>query len=687
MNQSMCATPAPRLQLQRRSHHRRLPYVIKYRMRITSHSRMSHLFTEDLHELAMFVSARKRLHEHTAIQDALDNEGGGRGCISVYSRAGMSGTFAFYRPLHSVKFGDALHTTPRAHLPLSRPAMELPHQVTRHICVLVCSTRFAYTHHSLPPTMPIELPQMSDTCAVPVPNQPGDPPSVHDFGRAIRFGHDLVLGHLQGKVSETDPMSGSTYATKILLVAAGGQREQPADVNEPPPWFANAIRDLKDELKGDIRTAKQELKADVQTLTRELLSPSIDLSDHIFSLPGVTQPVDRRERSNGGIKNACRIHIKKIVHKDRYHLQLIIETLGDVQAMCSPFFLESILERSYVPDIVYANAFTLGRVVTQGYIRLFTSQRALIPLLLQKMSLSFAVSLTYSRSVSKMLSLVGVTYSESQPKHGWRLKEPTNNDTCVKKVLTAPYFPALSPLFGLTQSSTLRTLRLRGKGHHHALGQRCVFRSSNLLQLERCILRQDNGDYFFLYSGHSFQREDIAGVKEDRREEYIIPCDPIHPSDSYIIEEKITGEVLNTTLVKRLRKGCRLLVRQSYEDSLKILLTFIRALVDSHHSGTLLSASSPLILHDDRPLIKDPQVYAINIVIEQEISGVPYVARPLFVRDVGFDAYLAIATFEPTLLPQSSSNLFDHLSGNCLTKTIREIDRSSPGFQCWPVDD
>ncbi|KAJ3505804.1 hypothetical protein NLJ89_g7226 [Agrocybe chaxingu] len=118
--------------------------------------------------------------------------------------------------------------------------------------------------------MPIELPQMSNTCTVPVPNQPDDPPSVHDFGRAIRFGHDLVLGHLQGKVPETDLLSGSTYTTRMSLGAAERQQEQPAGVSEPPPWFTNAMRDLKNELIDEIRTAKHELKADIQILDHEV---------------------------------------------------------------------------------------------------------------------------------------------------------------------------------------------------------------------------------------------------------------------------------------------------------------------------------------------------------------------------------------------------------------------------------
>ncbi|KAJ3511013.1 hypothetical protein NLJ89_g4342 [Agrocybe chaxingu] len=154
----------------------------------------------------------------------------------------------------------------------------------------------------------------------------------------------------------------------------------------------------------------------------------------------------------------------------------------------------------------------------------------------------------------KRALLIGITYSGT----GWKLTEPTNDVACVERVLLDRFKLAKEDIVVLSEgdSSSDRPTR-----------------DNIRTQLEKFILPEDNIDYFFLYSGHSFQRADAAGIEEDGQEEYIIPCDAIHPSDGHIIEEKIiTDKVLNRLLVKRLRKGCRLM-----------------AIVDSCHSGTLLN--------------------------------------------------------------------------------------------------
>ncbi|CAA7261292.1 unnamed protein product [Cyclocybe aegerita] len=228
----------------------------------------------------------------------------------------------------------------------------------------------------------------------------------------------------------------------------------------------------------------------------------------------------------------------------------------------------------------------------------------------------------------KVAFLVGVTYSESLPELVWMSKEPTNDVACVKEVLTERFTFKEKDIIVLSEGDPSSDCPTQ----------------ENIL--ERCILHEDNVDYFFLFSGHSSQRDDATGIEEDGQEEYVIPCDAIDPSDGYIIEEKIiTDKVLNTMLVMRLRKGCRLL-----------------AIADSCHSGTLLSASSPRVTH--RPLIEDPQIYAINVVIEQEISRVHYT----MLLDVGCPSRPSSVVVEP---------IFDCFRGTSPAKTISEMTRAA----------
>ncbi|CAA7261299.1 unnamed protein product [Cyclocybe aegerita] len=209
----------------------------------------------------------------------------------------------------------------------------------------------------------------------------------------------------------------------------------------------------------------------------------------------------------------------------------------------------------------------------------------------------------------KVALLVGITYSESLPTLGWRLKEPTNDVASVKKVLIERFGFEDKDVIVLSEGdpSSQRPTQENISTH-----------------LEAFILPEENVDYFFLYSGHSSQRKDVAGIEEDGQEEFIIPCDAVHPVKGDILDDKtISDKMLNEKLVKRLRKGCRLM-----------------AIVDSCHSGTLLN-----LRHQRCNRAGDVK------------STLRRVARRVVVEPI-----------------------FDRLQQRCLAEKIRKSDRSCSGF-------
>ncbi|KDR79910.1 hypothetical protein GALMADRAFT_1169267 [Galerina marginata CBS 339.88] len=96
-------------------------------------------------------------------------------------------------------------------------------------------------------------------------------------------------------------------------------------------------------------------------------------------------------------------------------------------------------------------------------------------------------------------------------------------------------------------------------------------------QLENFISDDEPTDYFFVYAGHSYQREEVVQpgqrtTEEDGLEEYIMPCDAVLPDGDIDDNKTINDKTLHEYLVSRLHKGSHLV-----------------ALFDSCHSGTLLN--------------------------------------------------------------------------------------------------
>ncbi|THU97825.1 peptidase C14 [Dendrothele bispora CBS 962.96] len=155
----------------------------------------------------------------------------------------------------------------------------------------------------------------------------------------------------------------------------------------------------------------------------------------------------------------------------------------------------------------------------------------------------------------KRALLVGISYPNSPSK----LKGPHNDVRVMRNLLMEKYN---------YQPNDITVLIDDGKAEKKDLQPT----KNNLLrELDRFIVDAKRGDHFFFhYAGHVHQgEEDPESKEEDKREEYLVPCDA-NPDDPQI-EDCIQDDRLKELLVNRLPLGA-----------------YLVAVFDSCHSQSLL---------------------------------------------------------------------------------------------------